>query len=320
MSISTFVYKRFLASSGIRRKVWYLTRLALIRLFKDPACSLPIQGQNLKLPLSHPLPSYLQSFPFYDRLPQRISDYIHDKYEHINCIDIGANIGDTIAAFYKNETDTFLAIEPNPKFNRFLSDNWGWNKNVTIISDICSSVSSESKFVIHDKNGTGSARRSEYGVKMKSRTLDEIIDDHPFVAKANILKIDTDGHDFEIMGGATRLLSQSHPALLFECDVFENTNYAQDCIQTLSLIKQAGYGHFLLYSNVGSFMGIYSLSDLSPFRNLLFYQLTSNFRYFDILVMRDEDLFEFYKREANHFVDNMPDKSLQHTAMTCLEL
>ncbi|MBC8185636.1 FkbM family methyltransferase [candidate division KSB1 bacterium] len=136
MKIATVVYKQCLASKGIRRKAWSFIRRALIKLLSDPICSLTIHGRCLMLPLSHSLPNYLKQFTFYDRLPQRISTYIHQKQGYLNCIDVGANIGDTIASFYKENTDTFLAIEPNPKFNKLLVENWAWNKNVTVVSDI----------------------------------------------------------------------------------------------------------------------------------------------------------------------------------------
>jgi len=67
-------------------------------------------------------------------------------------------------------------------------------------------------------------------------------------------------------------------------------------------------------------MGIYSFSDLSSVRNLLFFQLTSDFYYFDILVMKDEDLFPFAEAEIHYFADKMPDKSLHRTAIEAVEL
>jgi len=320
MRIATAVYKQYLTSRGVRRRIWSFVRKALIKLLGDPICSLPIHERRLKLPLSHALPDCLKNHQFYDRLPQRIGEYIHQFKGHLCCIDVGANIGDTIASFYKSDSDTFLAIEPNPKFCKLLAENWGWNKSVTVVSEICSSESGETTFSIQEKMGTASILQTGKGIKMSRRTLDEIVSDHPFAADANVLKIDTDGHDFEVIAGSERLLSRNLPALLFECDAFENTNYSEDCLRILRFLKQSGYNYFLLYNNFGNLMGKYSLFELSPFQNLLFYQLTSNFYYFDILVMKDEDIFKFYKMEVNYFADKMPNKSLQRTAITAAEL
>lgn len=279
-----------------------------------------IHGRQLKVPLSHSLPEYLESFRFYDRLPQRISQYLHQQHGQLNCIDVGANVGDSIAAFYAKDTDTFLAIEPNPKFNALLSENWGWNKNVTVVDDLCSSDSGEGTFEVRESNGTASILQTEIGIKMRRRPLDEIVTGHPAAMHANVLKIDTDGHDFEVLAGARGLLSRSLPAVLFECDAFENTRYVEECLIALKALKQSGYNSFLLYDNVGSLMGRYSLSDLSSFQSLLFYQLTSNFFYFDILVMKDADISQFYKTEIEYFAGQMASKSMQRTAIAAAEL
>ena len=321
MGIATLVYKQYLASRrGIRKRIWSYVRKALIKLLNDPNCSLPIHGKCLKLPLSHSLPDFLRLHPFYDRLPQRISEYIHQKQGHLSCIDVGANIGDTIASFYKKDTDTFLAIEPNPKFNKLLTENWGWNKNIIVVSAICSSESNEDTFVIQEKNGTASVLQAGNGIRMSRTSLDEIVNDHPSMASANVLKIDTDGHDFEVIAGAKRLLTRNLPVVLFECQPFENTNYVEDCLNALKYFKEIGYNYFLLYNNFGNLMGRYSLSDLSPFKNLLFFQLTTTLYGFDILVMKDDDVFQFYKKEIDYFADKISNKSLQRTAIVAAEL
>jgi hypothetical protein len=122
MDFASIVTKKYLASKGIRRRGWKYLRKALIKFQNDPTCSLLIHDRCLQIPLSHSLPEYLLRFRFYDRLPRRISEYIHQHHGHINCIDVGANIGDSIAAFYIDDQDTFLAVEPNPKFGKVLAN------------------------------------------------------------------------------------------------------------------------------------------------------------------------------------------------------
>ncbi len=67
-------------------------------------------------------------------------------------------------------------------------------------------------------------------------------------------------------------------------------------------------------------MGKYPLSDLSAIRSLLFYQLTSPFHYFDILVMKDADISRFFRTEVDYFVEDIADKSLQLAAMAAVEI
>lgn len=303
MEVATFVYKRLLASQGLRRKIWSAARTILIKIMNDPACSLRVHARSMSLPLSHPLPMYYDEHRYYDRLPQRLGQYLRQKYGFIKCIDVGANIGDSVASFYPNDADSFLAIEPNPNFHAFLIANWHGSENITVLSVICSSDSSTEGFTILEKNGTASITRTEDGAAMTRRPLDAIANDIPAFKDANVIKIDTDGHDFEVIAGAANLISRHKPAVLFECDVFANANYVEDCLQTLKFFAHSGYHHFLLYDNVGSLLGKYSLFDLSAFKSLLFYQLTSEFKYFDILVMKDDDIFPFFASEILSFTE-----------------
>ncbi|RAM49584.1 MAG: hypothetical protein C6Y22_21375, partial [Hapalosiphonaceae cyanobacterium JJU2] len=316
MYISTLVYKNFLRSKGISYIFWFLVRKILIKFYCDPSCVLTIHDRSLQLPLSHALPIYLKEYQFYDRLHKRISKYIHYKYGYLKCIDVGANIGDSIAAFYdKNfSKDKFLAIEPNPNFKKYLISNWQHSNNVTILSFICSSESSTGTYALVEKNGTASFIHTDKSTIMATKSLDDIIADNPDFKDFNVLKIDTDGHDFEVISGAKKVIKDTFPTILFECDAFSNANYGKVCLDILGYFKNIGYNYFLVYDNFGYLMGKYPLNDLYGFKNLLFYDLTSKFYYFDILLMKDEDINQFFTIEVTHFVNQMPNKALQQTA------
>ena len=215
MEFSSEVYKRYLASNGLKGKLWYLARKILIYLY-DPLCTLPIHGRMLKLPLSHQLPAILKYCPHYDHLPARISAYLRKNNRRITCVDVGANIGDTIASFYTGEEDVFLAIEPYGKFNKILALNWGWNKNVTVLADFCSSESEVCTFSIQEKNGSALILKAEKGLRMSGRSLDEIVAGYSFAPDVNVIKIDTDGHDLDVIAGAKKLISKNMPIILFE--------------------------------------------------------------------------------------------------------
>jgi FkbM family methyltransferase len=271
--------------------------------------------------LSHPLPIYLKRHPFYDRLPERISKYVHNRYDHLICIDVGANIGGFIAAFYKHGAgnDRFLAIEPNKTFNKYLFKNYGGVDNVKILTFLCSSQSGTGTYKVLEGAGTASIVNSDNGTVMEIKALDDIVADNPEFLEFNVLKVDTDGHDFEVIAGAKKVIASNLPIILLECDAFSNTAYVEDCLKTLRFFRDIGYNFFLLYDNFGYLMGKYPLIDLHSFRNLLFYQLTSDFYYFDILLMKDEDVVPFYTSEVAHFVDKMPNETLRQTAKAAAE-
>jgi FkbM family methyltransferase len=307
MKLASYVYNKALTPGRIRRRGYSMFRNLLIKLFNDPPCALPIHGHRLTFPLSHQLPTYLRYHLYYDKLPKRLSEFLHAKDGKLTCIDVGANIGDTIAAFYKNDSDTFLAIEPNPNFFKYLVSNWDQNKNITAVALICSSRNYTGAFDIQEKRGTASIHAVDKGTQLGTRTLDALVLEYPTFANCNMLKIDTDGHDFEVLAGAEELLLCKKPFVLFECQPFGRNNYIEASMKNFGLLKHCGYNHALIYDHIGYLMGRVALSDESAIQNLLFYQLIGGCEYYDILVIQDDDFFSFYNAEKAFYLKTKPD-------------
>jgi FkbM family methyltransferase len=310
-------YSRFLASRGIRRQLWQSLRHAWIWLRSDPPCVMDVHGRALTLPLSHSLPAYLATHECYDRLPHRLAQYVRGRKGSLTCIDVGANVGDSVAAFYVDDTDRFLAIEPNPSFRRYLLTNWGGHPSVVALSVLCSSASGDGRFDVTEHSGTATIRPSTpggSGAEMQAVTLDDVIARDERFARANILKIDTDGHDFEVIAGAQGLISTARPAVLFECGAFSDPLYVEHVTAALRSFEGRGYTGCLWYDNVGFLIGKYALGDVDSFKKLLFYQLTSPFHYFDILVLNDEALDEFHALEVEYFVGRLADPATMQAA------
>lgn len=155
---------------------------------------------------------------------------------------------------------------------------------------------------------------------MTKKPLDEIIESYPGFADVDILKIDTDGHDFEVLAGARKLVLTAKPVVLFECDAFRNEHcVVEDCSETLRFFRSSGYNFVLVYDNFGYLMGKYLLLDFRAIQCLIFYQLTSPFYYFDILVMKDSELSGFFKSEVEFFMENMPNELLRSSARFAVE-
>ena len=320
MKIPSLIYDRLIRSRGIARRLWSGSRALLVALLDDPSCVSEIHGKRLEMPLSHALPGYLHEFPQYDRLLGRLSDFLHRRDGHLTCIDVGANIGDSVAALYKHDNDLFLAIEPNPHFLGYLRRNWGAEQSVTILNYVVSSSTANASFAISEARGTSSIMRDEKGIKLEAKPLDEIVQLNPRFSQVNFLKIDTDGHDFEVIMGATQIIAHSRPTILFECADLTDPAQIDTCVEALRFFTGAGYASILIYDNFGYLMGRHGLNDLSSFRSLLFYQLTSRFHYCDILVMNEGSIDAFHQAECSYFIDSMPNAALKQTASAVLKV
>ncbi len=136
----------------------------------------------------------------------------------------------------------------------------------------------------------------------------------------NFLKIDTDGGDFQVIRGAQRWISRNLPAVLFESDASGNVRYVEEFVETTSIFARLGYTKAIVYDNFGFMFGLFDFNRVTEFKYALIYQLISELRYFDLLVMKDEDVMPFLDNEITYFIDKAPSSSLQRMAKAAAAL
>ena len=145
-------------------------------------------------------------------------------------IDVGANIGAlTLPVADYLERGHVFAVEPTDfaitKLRRNLSLNPAISGRVTTIqSFVASEAAPVSRLVAYSSwpvSSSDAARQHPVhkGVEQTAAcgqvTLDGLIETHK-IQKVSLVKIDTDGHEFSVLSGATRCLQQLRPAVIFE--------------------------------------------------------------------------------------------------------
>lgn len=302
MNAATWVNRALLGATGRRRRVLQWLRARIIKTQGDPPCEMLVHGCALSMPLSHCIPDLLANCAQYDRLLGRLAGFVRERRSRLVAIDVGANVGDTVAALMGGAADRVLAIEPSGEFRRYLTANWGTNAQVTIVAAACGARDADLRMSILHRDGTAVFAEAALGERVRMSTLDALVREHPAFAQPDVVKIDTDGFDFAVIDGARDVLARAQPAVFFECDHFDAPDYGARCRAALQHLRECGYAHFAAYDNYGYLMGSFALDDLRPFEQLLFYQLSSPFHYFDLLVMPDEALGAFLTREREHYV------------------
>ena len=327
MSVASFIYQQSLSASNdgrlparLRAGCFRLLRKTILR-FADPACQMDIRGNLLWMPLSHQLPFYAGPGSNYDKILQRISNFIRTAEGQICGIDVGANIGDTIRACAKGSNqDRFLGVEPNPVYFEYLKRNVAHLPGTRLLQAVCTSTDQTTTYRISSVRGTAQfeASDSQDGLAIETKCLDSILEQCAEFKACNFFKIDTDGFDFEVLRGAKGLIATAKPAVFFECDVFGNPNYLEDTLQALRFFADTGYKHALVYDNLGYPFSQIKLSNPADFPQSLFYQLASRRCYFDILVMRDAR--EFLKQEFDYFINATANKECRTAAEQAAKL
>jgi len=266
----------------------------IILRYGDPLMSFKINRFNMKIPLSHNLPYYMSSYPYYSKNIGRIAQEIKIKYNSLSVIDIGANIGDTIVLIKGMVDCPILCIEGNKKYYQLLSINAQEHKNVFQILSFVGEYNEQINSRICEDKGTASLETVN-NVKTQIRTLADILKDAPDFFSSKLIKIDTDGYDVKIIRGAIELFNITKPVLFFEYHPYfmqKHNESSYDVFKKLSII---GYKTVILYDNFGYPMMKANVNAEQLFNELFNYcSYYGEDKYFDICIFHsdDEDLAE----------------------------
>lgn len=324
-SALSFIYKQGLTFENtnsslkdLRAKGFRLLRRLLLRI-ADPACEMEIWGRSTWMPFSHELPVCLARDRHYDQIFRRVADFIRGAQGPVCGIDVGANIGDTIAASIKHAEDRFLGIEPNPVFFQCLIKNFAGFPNVQLLNAVCSTEEGPATYRVLTARGTASFEKTgAEGLSVQTSRLDTIVKQLPEFNRCNFLKIDTDGHDFEVLRSARRLIAGAKPAILFECELRNNPDYIGEVLEALRFFAANGYRRALVYDSCGELFGISELNDTVAFLQMLFYQVTGGRCNFDVLVMQGAEAF--LQTELEFFVNEAASKESRMAAQNAAKL
>lgn len=254
---------------------------------------------NIKMDLGegHALPAFQKSCKMYDRfIPYlaRITQGKEGKY----IIDIGANVGDTLAAMWNDTEDCFLCIEPVEEFFLLLTDNIRRLGNPD-------RVHTERAFVTDKMEEVYSPIVSEYGTATKkrndsdawqlipSKTVDYLIKEKRIDYKdIDLLKIDTDGFDADCILSAKELLGKGN-ALIFWENYSKTCAQYKKCLEAHDVLQKNGYSVFFIFDNYGNYLCKGNLDTANSILNYVQRVRTgcigNTFSYFDVLTCKIQD-------------------------------
>lgn len=172
---------------------------------------------------------------------QELLDRAVGRETEIVVLDIGANVGQSILRFERYlEQAVFHTFEPIPRCHAILLDQFqgpNFFHNHVALSNVSETrefyefrKADTSSFLLPDKTSEWASKRAETWAEgdvenlvaaryeVSTMTLDNYLDNFEQFAKSRIhlLKVDTQGHESEVFGGATKLLSdpQRRPLLI----------------------------------------------------------------------------------------------------------
>lgn len=284
-------------NNSLLNKLARSLRKALIQIIGNHTVNYSVNGIQLKLPFSHDLPLYLKLFPTYSQNLAPIAAIIYSKYSQSGCIDIGANVGDSVAFIKAKCNMPILCIEGNNSYIPLLKQNTRQFSDVAICPHY---VGTGKEFVVAD-NHDGSAHLIQSDQGIKTQTLTSLIKEYGNAVTFKLLKIDTDGFDNTIIMSSADFLMQHRPVIFFEYDTRFLLLQNENPTDVFTFLKNHGYTDLLLFDNKGVFMMQLSPSDIKNLESITQYIHKSNGKfYLDICAIHETDK-DLVTNIINHF-------------------
>ena len=281
-----------MTSRSDRFRYWAASKMRRLLLrFFDPLVRYRIGEIPLHIPLSNELPISIHRHPRCNTNIARLAKYTRAKYPNLSIIDIGANIGDSVA-YIRSEIDVpILCLEGNPHFFPILQ------KNIESLPK----VFAQQVFVGHKDERLNASVGEERGTsriamagttptEISTASLETILEAWPTFQGAKFIKIDTDGFDVPIILGALAFLARNKPVVFFEYDPNYFIPLGEDGLSVFTDLVNVGYTSALIYDNCGDFLRLDDLDDRRSLEDMHNYFLGWNStRYADIAVFSAED-------------------------------
>jgi len=154
------------------------------------------------------------------------------------CIDIGANIGNH-SLYFSRLFKKVISFEPNPRVYKLLQ------LNAELVSNVeCHEVA------LSDKNGVASISFNSTnmgGGSLSGGGLGSIevvtsrLDDFEIEGHVSVIKIDVEGHELNVLRGASKTIQKNLPMILFEQHI---EDFVDGKSPVIELLKSYGYKKF----------------------------------------------------------------------------
>lgn len=265
---------------------------------------------KIYLKSGHVLDKYQKDFPLYDRFLPLLCQNLEGLI-----IDVGANIGDTsIAIFSKNPNSFIVGVEPDSVFYDECISNININHLVDRFLGVKKFVSTKNGVFKLEKDitlSTGSISSNSVGAgESNTISFTQLMDLVPskFKMKFDILKIDTDGFDWDVLDSFAYFynnVSRIKPRFIFfEMQTYLNNNGFEDVNRdeiinnykiSIEKLQTIGYNNFYMFDNFGTPIKMtQSVNEILAFNEYIqrsqIYNSHSTIFYIDVLAFSNPEI------------------------------
>lgn len=248
---------------------------------------------NIIMPGNNPQISNYKRFPDMNNQLGRLAKIVTNKYPNLTMIDVGANVGDTIAIVKSFVDIPIIGIEGDATTYPFLEKNIPQFKNIIIIKQFLGEETKTIKANLEKDGWNGTIIPSSTSSNsLELKTLDQTLKDKALNnLNLKILKIDVEGFDTIVLRGANEIIKKHQPVLYFEYNRENMNAINEDGISTLLSLKEFGYQNIIFFDNKNKYILNTTLDNVELITHLHNYAdgINGMIPYFDICIFSKED-------------------------------
>ena len=270
---------------------------------KDKNKTVRVWNYYISMPGNNTLLRTYKIYPDFNSHLSRLAKKIAHKYPDMVIVDIGANVGDTIAVLRSVVDVPIIGIEGDDISYQYLKENTKQFQNISIIKTFLGEKRQNLKVEFESTGWNTTIIPTDTGEKTISfETLDHIIDDKKLNnPNIKLIKIDAEGFDTIVLRGSYNIISKHFPVLFFEYNLDIMKKIGEDGRSTIFSYSNYGYSRISFFDYLGRLLLSTSLDNIREINSLLDYLTNQNnlLGYYDVCIFhkQDDELPDEFLRE-----------------------
>ncbi len=239
----------------------------------------------------------------------RLAAVIFKKYPGMTVIDVGANVGDTIAIL-KSAVDILpvIGIEGDDVSFSYLERNITQFSNIHVVKTFLGEKTQDAK-VNMDNTGWNNTIIPDAGgaQHISFKSLDDVITAGGFGnVEIKLLKVDVEGFDTIVLRGATAIIQKNKPVLFFEYNRKSMKMINEEGLPTIMSFYKFGYTKIIFFDHKGNLVLATDLqnSDVITYMHNYISSEKNLLAYYDICIFHSNDveLAEIFLAEERKYL------------------
>jgi FkbM family methyltransferase len=252
------------------RAVGGIYRRLASAIFRRCEIRFSLCGVTLLAPADHLLPFFRRRYRGYSSNLGRLVASIASDIPGLPVIDIGANIGDSVAIIRAEHACPILCVEGEPRFIALMRRNLQGLSGIEIEPSLVGIDDADHASLVTG-GGTASVGSTRGGASLPMIGFPELIRRHPAFDRQCLVKVDTDGFDLRILKSGIDFIRNRRPVLFIEFDPYFLNRLKEAPEQVIEMLAPLDYGPVLVYDNFGDFVTTVELTDAVRMADLIAY-------------------------------------------------